>query len=142
MKKTILLGTILLTCFCSYSFADPKGKEISERVKASFNREFADAEEVQWVDMESYIRVDFKVVNLALSAYFDPEGELLGVTRNISSDQLPIGLLLVLRSKYAGYWITGLFEISDRESSFYVATVNNGDREIVLNSHGSGNWQV
>jgi len=142
MKKIILLGAISFTLFCSYGFADPKEREINERVKASFRREFVDAREVQWEDMESYIRVDFKVVNQALSAYFDPDGELLGVTRNILSDQMPIGLLLVLRSKYAGYWITGLIEMSDRESSFYIATVNNGDREIVLKSQGSSNWQL
>jgi len=142
MKKTILLGTLLFTLFCSYGFSDRNEKEINERVKASFHREFVDAEEVQWVDMESYILVNFKVVNQALSAYFDPEGELLGVTRNISSDHLPIGLLLELRSKYASYWITGLLEMSERESSFYFATINNGDREIVLKSDGSNIWQV
>ena len=142
MKKTILLGALLFTIFCSYGFSDRKEKEINERVKASFHREFVDAEEVQWVDMESYIIVNFKVVNQVLSAYFNPEGELLGVTRNISSQQLPIGLLLVLRSKYASYWITGLLEMNDRESSFYFATVNNGCTEIILKSQGNSSWQV
>jgi hypothetical protein len=142
MKKTILLGTLLFTLFSHYSFAGRKVKEIDERVKASFNREFVNAEEVQWVDMKSYIKVNFKVVNQALSAYFNPDGELLAVTRNISSNQLPIGLLLTLKTKYAGYWITDLLEMNDRESSIYFATVTNGDREILLKSQQGNSWQV
>jgi hypothetical protein len=91
MKKKILVGTLLFNFFYNYSFADLKDSVINQRVKESFYREFVNAEEVQWEDHESCVKVNFKLVGQVLSAYFDPEGELLAVTRNISSDHLTDG---------------------------------------------------
>jgi hypothetical protein len=90
MKKTILLGTLLFVLHCSYSFANEKDKGISERVKSSFRHQFVTAEEVQWEELQTCVRANFKMWGQVLSAYFGPEGDLLAVTRNISIDQATI----------------------------------------------------
>lgn len=141
MKKTILLGTLLFTLISTQSFAGWKDM-ISEEVKASFRHEFVDAEDVQWEDSGSFIKVSFKLASQSLSAYFDAEGNLLAVTRYISPDHLPIHLLLLLRAKYPDYWITDLLEMNNGQYSTYFAAINNGDKEVMLKSIGDGNWHV
>src|SRR5580700_4069911 len=104
-KKKFLLGTLLSIFICSYTFAANNDNGISERIKASFQHEFANAEDVRWEDCYQYVKASFKLEDQELSAYFNPEGDLLAITRNIISDQLPIHLLTILRKEYAGYWI-------------------------------------
>src|SRR5258706_15559285 len=80
MKKKILLGTVVFTLICSYSFADYKDKGISKRAKASFRHEFVNAEGVQWEDWWLFVKASFRMHDQVLSAYFYPEGDLLAVT--------------------------------------------------------------
>ncbi|HEX9513192.1 MAG TPA: hypothetical protein VF939_22030 [Puia sp.] len=142
MKKNILLGTLVFTLICSYSFANDKDKGIIERAKASFRNEFVNAEAVQWEDLGLFVKASFRMNDQVLYAFFDPDGDLLAVTRNILSDQLPIPLLTLLEKKYPGYWITDLFELyTGGETSYYI-TLKNGDREKVLKSVAGGGWEV
>ena len=67
-----------------------------------------------------------------LFAYYNTNGDLQAVVRNITSDQLPISLLSEMKKDYSDFWITDLFEIaSDVQSNYYV-TLENSDKKIVL----------
>jgi uncharacterized protein YegP (UPF0339 family) len=142
MKKKILLGALVLTLTCSYSFADDKDKGVSERAKASFHHEFVNAEAVQWENFRQFVKANFRMDGRNLSAYFSPDGDLLAMTRNILSDQLPLHLLTVVKKEYPGYWITDLFEIYADEQTSYWITLKNGNREVVLKSDAGGGWGV
>jgi hypothetical protein len=141
MKKKILLGAFLSIFICSVSVAAGKNTGISERIKASFQEEFAKAEDVRWKDCDQYVKASFKLEDQELSAYFNPEGDLLAITRNIISDQLPIHLLTVLRKEYAGCWITDLFELYVNDETIYYVTIQDENREKVLKSSG-GDWEL
>jgi hypothetical protein len=140
MKKK-LLSILMFTLICSYIFAEDNDKGISERAKASFRHEFVNAESVQWDDFGLFVRARFRMYDQVLSAYFYPEGDLLAVTRNISSDQLPIHLLTILKDQYRRYWITDLFEIYANGETSYCITLNDGNREKVLKADAGGNWE-
>jgi hypothetical protein len=142
MKKKFLVGALLSILICSYGFGKEKTNGISEKVKAAFQHDFVNATEVQWEDGKQYIKASFKIGSQTLFAYFDPAGVLLAIIRNISSDQLPIRLQILLKTKYSKYWITDLFEINEGGDSSYFITLNNGDREIVLKSERSCNWRA
>jgi hypothetical protein len=67
---------------------------------------------------------------------------LLAVTRNITTNQLPMGLLTDVKKNYANYWISDLFEmVADNETSYYV-TLESADSRVVLKSTDSTTWQV
>jgi hypothetical protein len=75
-------------------------------------------------------------------AFYSQDGDLLAITRNISSDKLPISLLTGLRKSYTEYWITDLFEMVAAGNSTYYVTVQNADMEVVLKSNEFGVWEV
>jgi len=141
MKK-ILLGIVVFTLIYADTFADDKDKGISERAKTSFRQEFVNAESVQWENSGLFVKARFRMYDQDLSAYFYPEGELLAVTRNILSDQLPIHLLTTVKKQYSRYWITDLFEIYANGETSYCIALNDGNREKVLKSDAGGNWEV
>lgn len=141
MKKKILLGILLSIFICSYTLAADNDKGVNERIKATFNREFANAEDVNWEDCHQFVKASFKLQDQQLSAYFNPEGDLLAITRNIVSAQLPIHLLTDLRKEYGEYWITDLFELYVQGETTYYVTIQNPEREKVLKSSGE-DWEL
>lgn len=75
-------------------------------------------------------------------AYYNNSGEMLAITRNIVSSQLPISLFSELKQDYAQYWITDLFEmVNGNETSYYV-TVENADAVVVLKSVDGLHWDL
>jgi hypothetical protein len=75
-------------------------------------------------------------------AYYSEQGNLIAVTRNITSSQLPLSLMTDLRNNYRGHWISDLFEIAVNGETTYYITLENGDYSLVLKSTGSAGWEV
>lgn len=140
MKKFILMGVLTMMVALS-SFAH-NGEEVNENVLRSFNKEFAGASDVSWDISKSVLKATFRLNGQVMFAYYHEAGDLVAVTRNLVSGQLPIGLLADLKKNYQEYWITDLFEISADESSNYYITLQNADQTIVLKSSGTQGWQL
>ena len=139
MKKVLaglVLGSMLLI---NTAFANTNDN-VNEKVAAAFKHEFVQAKEVSWQKTDNFFRATFKLNEDVLIAFFSVEGELLGVTRNLLSTELPINLQTSLKRDYTDYWITDLFEYAKKESSGYYVTVENADQRITLQSTDGRTW--
>ena len=80
--------------------------------------------------------------NQVMFAYYNDNGVLMGVVRNILSDKLPINLMSNLKKNYSSYWISNLFEMaSDNQSNYYV-TLETAEETLVLKSDGTNEWDM
>ena len=141
MKKQILTLVMLLGLGLSSVFAnDAEG--VSDKVIKSFKKEFASAQEVQWEKSKDFVKVTFKLNDQVMFGYYNEEGEMIALTRNITSVQLPINLLTDIKKNFSQYWITDLFEIAMNNATDYYITVENSDFSIVLKSNGAQGWEV
>ena len=141
MKKQILTLVMLLGLGLSSVFAnDAEG--VSDKVIKSFKKEFASAQEVQWEKSKDFVKVTFKLNDQIMFGYYNEEGEMIALTRNITSVQLPINLLADIKKNYSQFWITDLFEIAMNNATDYYITVENSDFSIVLKSSGAQAWEV
>lgn len=132
----------VLTMMVALSSFAHTGEEVNENVLRSFNKEFAGASNINWEVGKSVLKVTFTLNGQVMFAYYHEAGDLVAVTRNLVSGQLPIGLLADLKKTYQEYWITDLFEISADDNSNYYITLQNADQTIVLKSAGTQGWQV
>ena len=140
MKKLIVLALVLTTLISSAFSADPIYSNTA--VLNSFNKSFATATNVEWTIKSDFHRAKFAVEGQVFYAYFKEDGELMAVTRNIKTAQLPFGLSSGLDSKYGDYYLADLFEVSSNGESTYYATVRKGKTSIVLQAFSSGSWKV
>jgi hypothetical protein len=140
MKKTIVLGTILFSLMYTSVLADG-GIKISEKVKIAFRKEFVNAQEVQWENFEGSVRAIFTIDNRVWTAYFHSNGHLIAVTRNISSSELPIQLLIALKKDYPDFWITDLFEMYYNGETSYFISLNSSDLKLELKSGSNESWE-
>ena len=139
MKKLALLIAIVVTT--QLSFANDAPATASPVVK-TFNRNFYSATEVEWQHAEAYEKVSFLLDKQFMNAYYSPDGELIAVTRNIISDQLPLKLLLELKKNYSGLWISELIEVVNGSKDDYYITLENADEKLILKSKVNKSWKL
>jgi hypothetical protein len=144
MKRTFatiaLTAALLFTVGVGSSFArtTPTG---NGNIDAYFHRDFRQAELLETKTNSDYTRFTFKMNTLILTAFYSNSGELLAVTRNIPSTQLPIQLLIQVKRFYSDYWISDLFEYNANGSASYFITLENADKKITLRSN-DGDWET
>jgi hypothetical protein len=141
MKHKIVLFTLALMLSLSTVFAGTI-TGVDDRVVNNFKKDFASAEDVKWEKGNSFVKATFTLSGQIMFAYYAEEGQLLAVTRNITSTQLPISLLNEIKKNYRGYWISDLFEIAMNNDTAYYITLENGDYSLVMKSNGGTSWEV
>ena len=138
MKKIILTLAVALSTVCSFA-----GEvNVSSRVLDAFKSEFASAKEVTWTAGSNYYKAAFVFNNQHVFAFYNMDGELMGMTRNITSLDLPINLQVDLKKGYSNYWISDLFEVSNGDGTSYYITLENAGTKIILKSTSSEDWSV
>jgi hypothetical protein len=141
MKKSILTISIMLTVALTTAFAN-NNDGIFQRAKESFNSSFNTASSVKWQQEKNFVKATFIMNDQVMNAYYNNDGDLIAITRNILSDQLPINLMADIKKNYNNHWITDLFEIAAEGQTSYYITLENADETIVLKSSDFSTWSV
>ena len=140
MKKnhlSIILGLAFLLNFHAASASSKL--PVDAKILASFHKAFGQATEESWKKVNGFDVVNFRLEDKYLTAYFEQNGDLKAVTRNILADQLPLNLQAALQD-YKRYWITNLFEMASQGETQYYVTVENSEETITLKSIQSSEW--
>lgn len=137
MKKFILTLAIVVSGLCSFA----SDVDVNVSVLKSFQKEFAGAKDVQWTSAGDSYKASFVFNNQYVFAFFTSRGELMGVTRNLTSLELPVALQASLKKDYSEFWISSLFEISNDNGVQYYITLEKADTKLVLNSSGT-DWNL
>jgi len=140
-KKLAITMALLLTLGASYSFARTPDSSISSSIRASFRKDFHNALIISSEVRKNFTKLTFRMDDMIMFAYYSGNGELLAITRNIVSSQLPMNLQMTLKSNYSGFWITELFELSGDNDNCYYVSLENADSKVVLRSNGD-TWEV
>jgi|SRR5688572_23756897 len=138
MKKIIIMLAITISSLAVFA-----GEEnVNSKVLNAFSREFAGAKDVKWTENETFYKASFVFNGQYVYAFYKLDGELMAMTRNISSLDLPMSLQTSLKKNYASYWISDLFEISNNDGTNYYITMESAGSKIVLKSSSGGNWSI
>ena len=138
MKKIIITLAIAISTLSAFA----SEVNVSSRVLNSFKTEFSAAKDVKWTSGNNFYKASFLFNNQYVFAFYNLDGELLGMTRYISSLDMPISLQTSLKKSYADYWISDLFEVSNHDGTNYYITVENADSKVILKSLDGNDWSV
>lgn len=134
MKLLITILSLCSTLLLSAQSANDM--KVSAAVLSSFQTSFKNASQVEWKETNQVFKVNFELNGQHASAFYDADGNLIAVTRNISALQLPMPLMADLKENYEAYWISDLFELADDNGISYYVTLENNESKITLNSAG------
>lgn len=140
MKKIMITLAIILTMGTMSAFAGEDN--VCPRVLDAFNNDFNTAKEVEWTAGSNYYRAAFTFNGNHVFAFYNVDGNLLGITRYIRSLDLPMNLQRSLKKNYPAYWISDLFELANNDGTNYFITLENADSKIILKATGSYDWRI
>lgn len=138
--KQILSLAIATFLIVTSSFAN--GPKVSQPVLYAFQQSFAAAKEVSWTEGAAFYKATFQHQGKTVNAFYSEEGELLAVTRNLGTEELPAALQTSLKAQTGNGWISELFLVSKLGSATYYAVVENSNTRVVLESRGTKKWSV
>jgi hypothetical protein len=139
MKKILIAITIIFTLTANVFAGEEK---IKPEVLNAFKNKFSNAQDVTWIAGSNYYKATFNYYGHRLFAYYTTTGKLKGVTRYISSPELPLYLRHNLQKKYPDFWITDLVEESNQNGFNYYITLQDADQKIVLKSKYGSGWTI
>jgi len=139
MKKIMITLALIVAVGTMSSFA---GKEnINPKVLNAFSNDFNSVKSVEWTEGNDYYKAAFTFNGKHVFAFYNLEGELLGISRYLSSPDLPLKLQSDLKKYYSDYWITDLFEVANNDGTSYYITLENADTKIVLKTSDENTWK-
>ena len=134
-KKLLILGSVLTLAIYSASAATPP--DVPALVQNELQREFKGASDVKWKATDRFYKASFSVNGQNLQAFFATDGEFIGVSRNITFEQLPLAISTEAFEKSKDNKLTDLFEISsDRGTEYYMSLQNAKGKTNVYKSGG------
>lgn len=137
MKKIMITAVIFLTVGMTAAFANG-GDNIPSKVLASFQREFAQAQNVKWDVVQDYVRAAFNLSDFRVEAYFNNEGELMGTARNILFNQLPLSVIKQLNQRFGSVPVYEIIEYNTGSDTFYNMKVELTTKIFQLKANPSG----
>ncbi|HEU4632462.1 MAG TPA: hypothetical protein VFS22_00665 [Flavisolibacter sp.] len=137
--RHLFLSLFLLLVFGVNTFAGDTA--VSPNILQSFQNKFSSAKEITWTAGPEIYKAEFVYRSQYLAAFYDAEGNMLALTKNILSTQLPLFLGGSLRENYQDYWISDVIEFSTEDGTSYYATVENAEQKLVLKS-SQNSWVV
>jgi hypothetical protein len=140
MKKIILSIAIGLAMFSTAFAKHPV--YVSSRAMSAFQKDFKKVSNVSWTETNEYVRATFIMNKETLFAYYDYQGNLIGLAHNILTTSLPENLQKDLKKYYGSYWVSDLVHVSNDNGDYYYIRLKNAEESIVLSTEGSDGWHV
>jgi hypothetical protein len=140
MKKKII--TLVAFAILTVTSVFAGNNDISKNALATFSGSFAKATNVKWNKEDNYYKASFEMNGQSLNALLSEEGEMIAVSRNILSTELPINLQASINKNFSAYWITDLTEYAVGNETKYFITVENADEKTTLENVGTYDWSL
>ena len=139
MKKKLLIFGFSVT-LAIYSACAATSPSVPILVQNELQQEFKGATDVKWKTTDRFYKASFSVNGQNLEAFFATNGDFIGVSRNITFEQLPLVLLTEAFEKSKDNKLTDLFEISSDRGTEYYMSLQNAKGKTIIYKSGGESW--
>ena len=138
--KTVLTAIVMLLSISTFATEPEK---VSPVVKAAFESDFTRASAVTWQKTDEFYFASFLLNNVNVEAAYTETGELIGTSRRITADQMPLSISLALSQKYKGYQVDNeVTELAFASVTRYYVTISNEKQALRLKCLSGGEMEV
>jgi len=139
MKKLQLLAIAICTTAAVYA-QDLRIEEVPNNLKEKFNKEYAQATDVEWeMDGENY-KVEFDLGRMDNKVWYSKSGKVIRMEKELSEKELPLAIASSIKSKYAGYKIDDIKMTKAVSELTYKVELKKGlfeERKVVFDESGN-----
>ena len=138
--KTVLTAIVMLLSVSSFA-TDPE--KVTPVVKAAFESDFSKATMVTWEKADDFYFASFLLNNVKVDAAYTEGGELIGTSRRISAEQMPLSISVALAENYGGYEVdNSVVELTHASVIRYYVTISNKTQTVKLKCYSNGDLKV
>lgn len=129
--KNLILAVLFVAATTTAAFATGESN-ISYFVLNSFRHDFKDVTNVNWTSKADFAKATFIQNNRKMEVYYNTNGNLIAISKNIQLDELPVNAKRVFAKWYEGYTVNEAikFEGID-EQSYYLSAENEKENVII-----------
>ena len=142
MKKIKTALTAIVMLLATTAFATG-GNEVTAKVQAAFQQDFSRASNVNWKASSDFYFASFLLNGVSIDVAYNAEGELVGTSRKIAIDQVPLAISLELAKKYSGFSVSAqATELNfEGQTSYYIDAQDN-TQVLILKCVSNGDISV
>jgi hypothetical protein len=129
MKKVLFAALVLITIGTS-AFAGTKN--VSSIAKNSFQTEFSQASNAIWTAGEDYSKVTFTLNDVRMEAFYEANGDMIGTSKAISIDQLPVSAKRTFTKKYGNFEVKEAIRFEGSDDAAYFISAENEKESVVV----------
>lgn len=135
MKKVFLAAFVALVISVA---ANAQTQQVDLKVMENFETAFAGASNVQWTSQENFTKATFIKDAQRVEVFYNPEGNFIATTKQVSVDEMPTFAKRSLAKKYSDYGVTEAFSLTaDDETSYFVVAENAVEKVVLKVAKGS-----
>lgn len=142
MKKPLLVLLTVTLLVSSIAFAG-KLVTVPENLERSFKQNFPESSVINWEkESDTYI-AEFKKNSSRHYAYFDAEGNLMGLLNFITTDQMPPKTMEKIKKKFGDIGKSNVIEVSlTKEEVFYFINIEHNGKTKTIKVYPGGSIEV
>lgn len=117
--------------------------KVNPVVKAAFSADFTNAQNVSWKKTGGFYFASFELNNVSVDAAYTDKGELVGTSRRITKQQMPLSISLAIANDFAGYRVGKLVnELTFEGVTRYYVQIENESEQLELRCYANGDLMV
>ncbi len=142
MKKIRTTLTAIVMLLSATAFAND-GDNVTSKVKAAFQQDFSRASSVSWKVNSDFYFATFLLNGVSVDAAYNADGELVGTSRRIDVDQVPLAVSMEIAKKYSGYTVSSkVTELNFEGQTSYYIDVQDNSQVVSLKCESNGDLTV
>ena len=136
------LATVAILLFGASVISASEIPSVDPKVVSRFEKDFSFATNAKWLKKEDLFQVSFLINEQSVTAWYNPDAELVVIARNMLYSQLPISVTRALDKNYAGADFYNIIEVTHNGVLHYQVTAETMKKSVVLKVTPSGNIDV
>ena len=142
MKTTIVKSSVLaafmLITFTMSAFAKPN--DVSKYLIKQFQKQFHHATDVTWKTTSNFTAATFMLDGDKTSVFYNTSNDLIGVSRDITFQDLPKAAQRLINKKYVDQNITSVIDFTDANGNenYYIQFDKSNGKTIILQADEAG----
>lgn len=132
----------LLAISATASAFTPIPAEINSVILSNFNTEFKTASEVTWSVTKDYSKAVFTKDNAKMEVYYNLDGVIIGTSRSISLNELPIRAKRSFTKLFEGYNVKEAICFEGFEEVGYYISGENEKETVILKVNESNHVSI
>lgn len=133
MKRMFFVLSLLASFATTSAFAT---EQIPASIELAFQRQFNGAHIDNSESVNGMIRISFTINNEQRNAYYNGDGELVILARQIDMNALPEALRSELQTRYAGYLVSGVYQFEEQGKVRYFSVLQKGGKSAIFSANG------